>query len=86
MTADLTEHHASESLSNRLAWKALKQHHDQIRDTHLRQLFADDPGRGERFTVEAADFYFDYSKNRIINHTINRMPLARAYRRDVSRR
>jgi len=71
MTADLTEHHASESLSNRLAWKALKQHYDQIRDTHLRQLFADDPGRGERFTVEAADFYFDYSKNRIINHTIN---------------
>ena len=71
MTPDLTEHHASESLSNRLAWKALKQHYDQIRDTHLRQLFADDPGRGERFTVEAADFYFDYSKNRIINHTIN---------------
>jgi glucose-6-phosphate isomerase len=71
MTADPTEHHASESLSNRLAWKALKQHYDQIRDTHLRQLFADDPGRGERFTVEAADFYFDYSKNRIINHTIN---------------
>jgi glucose-6-phosphate isomerase len=71
MTADLTEHHASESLSNRLAWKALKQHYDQIRDTDLRQLFADDPGRGERFTVEAADFYFDYSKNRIINHTIN---------------
>jgi glucose-6-phosphate isomerase len=71
MTTDLPTHHTSESLSDRPAWKALKQHYDQIRDIHLRQLFADDPGRGERFTVEAADFYFDYSKNRIINHTIN---------------
>ena len=52
------------------AWKALAVHHRQIRDLHLRQLFADDPQRGERLTAEAAGLYLDYSKNRVTDETI----------------
>jgi glucose-6-phosphate isomerase len=57
-------------LTQRPAWQALESHYRQIRDTHLRQLFADDPGRGERLTLEAAGLYFDYSKNRITDETL----------------
>jgi glucose-6-phosphate isomerase len=53
------------SLTARPAWKALIAHHNKIRDVHLRQLFADDPKRGECMTVEAAGIFLDYSKNRI---------------------
>src|SRR4051812_45607645 len=52
------------------AWKALEAHHQQVKGLHLRQLFADDPGRGERLTLEAAGIYFDYSKNRITDETL----------------
>jgi len=58
------------SLTRRLAWKALVAHHKQIRGMHLRQMFADDPQRGERFNLEALGFYFDYSKNRITDETL----------------
>jgi len=58
------------SLTARPAWKALVAHHKQIRDVHLRQLFADDPDRGERLTVEAAGVFLDYSKNRITEDTL----------------
>lgn len=51
-------------------WKALQAHFRNIRNVHLRQLFADDPGRAKRFSVEAADLYLDYSKNRINAETI----------------
>ena len=57
-------------LKRRPAWKALAAHYKQIRGTHLRQLFADDPQRGERFTLEAVGLYFDYSKNRITDETL----------------
>ena len=57
-------------LMERSAWKALKNHYQEIRKLHLRGLFADDPGRGERMTVEAAGFYLDYSKNRITDETL----------------
>ena len=40
-------------LTERPAWKALEEHHQTIKDLHLRQLFADDPDRGGRFTAEA---------------------------------
>ena len=53
------------------AWKALETHNKAIRGLHLRQLFADDPKRGERLTAEAAGIYLDYSKNRITSETIN---------------
>jgi glucose-6-phosphate isomerase len=52
------------------AWKALQAHHAQLRDTHLRQLFAGDPGRGERLTAEAAGVFLDYSKNRVTDETL----------------
>lgn len=58
------------SLTARPAWKALVVHHKKIRDVHLRKLFADDPKRGERLTVEAAGIFLDYSKNRINDDTI----------------
>ncbi len=59
-----------QALSQRPSWAALKKHHQRIRRSHLRQLFAKDPGRGERLTVEAAGLYLDYSKNRITDETL----------------
>ena len=57
-------------LTERKAWKALEAHHKNIRDLHLRKLFADDPKRGERMTAEAVGLYLDYSKNRITDETL----------------
>ncbi len=58
------------SLTKRPAWKALQNHFKAISSTHLRTLFAEDPGRGERMTVEGAGLFLDYSKNRITNETL----------------
>jgi glucose-6-phosphate isomerase len=52
-------------LTARPAWKALGEHHQKIRDVHLRTLFGEDPKRGERFALEAEGLYLDYSKHRI---------------------
>ncbi len=52
------------------AWQALATHADEIRDLHLRDLFAGDRDRGERFAVEAEDVYLDYSKNRVTDQTL----------------
>src|SRR5271170_8243248 len=60
----------TEPLTGRPAWKALKSHYGEVRDMHLRQLFADDPKRGEQMTAEAAGIYLDYSKNRITAQTL----------------
>lgn len=57
-------------LTERRAWKALEGHHKNIRDLHLRKLFADDPKRGERMTTEAVGLFLDYSKNRINDETV----------------
>ena len=57
-------------LRERTAWKGLEAHAEDMRQTHLRELFADDPKRGERLTVEALGLYLDYSKNRITDETI----------------
>jgi glucose-6-phosphate isomerase len=57
-------------LSERPAWKALGAHHQQIQGRQLKQLFADDPARGERFTVETGGIFLDYSKNRITDETL----------------
>jgi glucose-6-phosphate isomerase len=57
-------------LSDRPAWKALVEHQEKMRHLHLRQLFASDPRRGERFTAEAAGLYLDYSKNRVTDETL----------------
>jgi glucose-6-phosphate isomerase len=52
------------------AWKALQAHHQQVGSLHLRELFASDPGRGERLTIDALGLFFDYSKNRVTDETI----------------
>ncbi len=54
----------------RQAWKDLGIHYKEIREVHLRQLFADDPKRGQHLTAEAAGLYLDYSKNRITAETL----------------
>jgi glucose-6-phosphate isomerase len=56
-------------LTQRAAWKALETHHEKIKTTPLRSLFADDPQRADRFTIEAAGLFLDYSKNRITDET-----------------
>jgi glucose-6-phosphate isomerase len=58
------------SLTRRKAWKALQAHYKQVRELHLRNLFAGDPKRGERMTTEAVGLYLDYSKNRITDETL----------------
>jgi glucose-6-phosphate isomerase len=52
-------------------WKALSAHYKKVREIHLRQLFADDPKRGTRMTVEALGLLLDYSKNRVTAETLN---------------
>ena len=54
----------------RQAWKDLGAHYKKIQGAHLRQLFADDPKRGTRLTVEGVGLYLDYSKNRITDETL----------------
>ena len=58
------------STNKRAAWKALVEHYKNIRELHLRNLFADDPKRGERMTAEATGIYLDYSKNRINDESL----------------
>ena len=55
----------------RQAWKDLEAHYKKVQKLHLRDLFADDPKRGERLTVEAMGLFLDYSKNRITGETLN---------------
>jgi len=57
-------------LPERKSWQALKRHHSELAGQHLRELFAADPGRGERLTAEAAGLYLDYSKNRVTDETM----------------
>ena len=60
----------NQTLTNCPAWKLLEAHCEQTRDVHLRQLFADDPDRGQRLTAESLGIYLDYSKNRINDETL----------------
>jgi glucose-6-phosphate isomerase len=57
-------------LTERPAWQALTEHHREIAGTHLRELFAADPQRGERLTAQGAGLYLDYSKNRVSDETL----------------
>lgn len=57
-------------LRQRESWKRLEAHFAKVRGLHLRQLFADDPRRGERFACDAAGIYLDYSKHRITDETL----------------
>jgi glucose-6-phosphate isomerase len=51
-------------------WQALVRHHQAVKDIHLRELFATDPGRGETLTCEAGDLYLDWSKHRVTAETV----------------
>jgi glucose-6-phosphate isomerase len=58
------------TLTQRPEWAVLAAHYGQIKNLHLRTLFADDPGRAERMTVEAAGLFLDYSKHRVTDETL----------------
>ena len=73
------------ALTGSPAWQALVAHHARIKDVHLRTLFADDPGRAERFCAEGAGLFLDYSKNRITDETL-RLLLTLAEERGVMKR
>ena len=51
-------------------WQALQRHHQELKDTHLRELFAADPDRGQTMTCEAGDLYLDWSKQRVTAETV----------------
>ncbi|MGB8628400.1 MAG: glucose-6-phosphate isomerase, partial [Xanthobacteraceae bacterium] len=59
-----------ESTSKPAIWRSLQDHHAAVRSVPLKKLFALDPTRGERMTVEAAGVFFDYSKNRVNDETL----------------
>jgi glucose-6-phosphate isomerase len=61
---------AAVPLRERKAWQALERHYAEISGVHLRELFAADPGRGERLVAEAVGIYLDYSKNRVTDETM----------------
>jgi glucose-6-phosphate isomerase len=71
------------ALTESPAWRALAAHHAHIADVHLRQLFAEDPERFERFSLQLGDLLFDYSKHRIAGETL-RLLLALAQQQGVA--
>ena len=52
------------------AWQHLAAHYDQVKDLHMRELFAKDPQRFERFSLHLGDILYDYSKNRVTETTM----------------
>ena len=76
---------AQTRLTETTAWRALQAHYEKIKDVQLRQLFADDPRRGETLIAEGAGLYLDYSKNRITDETV-RLLIQLAKERGVAER
>ena len=72
-------------LTQRPAWQALVAHHQEVRNLHLRELFAHDPARGDRMVCEGAGLWLDYSKNRVTDETL-RLLLALAQQADLAGR
>jgi glucose-6-phosphate isomerase len=70
VTPTVESNPAVEPVTNGKAWKKLVTHHKKVRAVHLRDLFAEDPQRGDRMTAEAAGLFLDYSKNRVTDETI----------------
>ena len=62
---------APEPIERTPQWWALANHQAQIADVHLRELFADDPARGERLHLEVGDLYVDYAKHRLTDETLS---------------
>src|SRR5579872_3816987 len=75
----------NQRLTESPSWHALQAHYEKIKDIHLRQLFADDPSRGDRLAAEAAGLYLDYSKNRVTDETV-RLLVQLANERGVAER
>jgi glucose-6-phosphate isomerase len=67
------------------SWRALERHHADVGQVHLRELFAQDPGRGERLTAEAEGLFLDYSKHRVTDETL-RLLVALARERGLGER
>jgi glucose-6-phosphate isomerase len=61
------------SIASSAAWKALNDHQHATQDHHMRDLFAEDPGRFDRFSVRVGDMLLDYSKNRVTAETMERL-------------
>jgi glucose-6-phosphate isomerase len=59
------------NLKQNPAWLALEQHYQEVKDCHMRDLFAEDPGRFNKFSLDINDILFDYSKNRITEKTVD---------------
>jgi glucose-6-phosphate isomerase len=70
LVEESTKSQSIRSFTRRDAYKALQAHYKQMRMRHLRELFAEDPERGKRFAAEAVGLFFDYSKNRITDETL----------------
>jgi glucose-6-phosphate isomerase len=75
----------TEPLTRRDSWRALQAHYQRMKDVHLRTLFAQDPGRGERLVAEGAGLTLDYSKNRVTDETMGLL-VALAEREGVAAR
>jgi len=73
MTTAPTMPRSTTALTDRPEWRALETHASDMRSVHLRTLFKEDPSRADRFTVEAAGLYVDYSKHRITAETLARL-------------
>ena len=83
MTADTQQ---IPDIADTPAWHALSRHHDQIGETHLRELFAEDPDRGSELALTVGDLYIDYSKHRITRETLKLLvDLARTARLEQHR-
>src|SRR5688500_56828 len=61
---------AAERITDTPQWHALARHYAEMKDKHLRELFAEQPARGEEMAVQAGDLYLDYSKNRVTRDTL----------------
>jgi glucose-6-phosphate isomerase len=61
---------SDQATTRQSVWTALASHYDKVSKLHLRQLFATDPKRGERMTIDAAGLFLDYSKNRVTDETL----------------
>src|SRR5690348_5653462 len=70
MTTSSASGSGAPGLTTMPAWQSLARHYEAIRHTHLRQLFADDPTRGQRLTAEGVGLYLDYSKHRVTDETM----------------
>ena len=66
----MSTHPPTKPLTQQPAWQALTAHHEKVKTRHLRELFSEDPQRGENLTAEAVGLFLDYSKNRVTAETL----------------